>query len=185
MNGVAEIVGGVEDHIHLLGSLRPVHCVADVLRDLKKDSTNWVKDNFDRSFAWQEGICSLHCESFRDRCYAQLYREAGNHHRKGSFVDELKELLGKAGIAYEEKVTQTFEIKVEDAYFTNGLEERVNLKDASLLWTLFLSIDPETETDVTDTHLIYSLVAPEDESTVRTSCLNNFTKPLCRRRQPA
>ena len=35
MNGVAEIVGGVED-IHLLGSLRPVHCVADVLRDLKK-----------------------------------------------------------------------------------------------------------------------------------------------------
>jgi hypothetical protein len=25
------------------------------------------------------------------------------HHRKHSFVDELRELLGKAGVAYEEK----------------------------------------------------------------------------------
>src|SRR5712691_3739684 len=40
MNGVAETVGGVEDHVHLLASLRPVHCLADVMRDLKKDSTD-------------------------------------------------------------------------------------------------------------------------------------------------
>lgn len=40
MNGVAEIVGGVEDHVHLLISLRPVSCLADVMRDLKKGSTN-------------------------------------------------------------------------------------------------------------------------------------------------
>lgn len=36
MNGVAEIVGGVDDHVHLLASLRPVHCIADVLRDMKE-----------------------------------------------------------------------------------------------------------------------------------------------------
>jgi len=36
MNGVAEIVGGVDDHVHLLASLRPVHCIADVMRDMKK-----------------------------------------------------------------------------------------------------------------------------------------------------
>ena len=59
MNGVAEIVGGVEDHVHLLISLRPVHCVADVMRDLKKDSTNWIKDNLDRRFAWQEGYAAF------------------------------------------------------------------------------------------------------------------------------
>jgi REP element-mobilizing transposase RayT len=43
MNGVAESVGGVADHVHLLASLRPTHRIADVLRDLKKDSTNWVR----------------------------------------------------------------------------------------------------------------------------------------------
>ena len=54
-----EIIGGVEDHIHLLASLRPVHCVADVLRDLKKDSSTWVKENFDGRFAWQEGYAAF------------------------------------------------------------------------------------------------------------------------------
>lgn len=43
MNGVPEIVGGVADHVHMLASLRPVHCLADLMRDLKKDSSNWVK----------------------------------------------------------------------------------------------------------------------------------------------
>ena len=70
------------------------------------------------------------------------------------------DVMAELGLA----VTETFEIRIEDAYFTNGLEERVNLKEADLLWPLFLSIDPESETDVTDTHLTYSLVAPEDES---------------------
>jgi len=62
MNGVPEMVGGVEDHVHLLASLRPVHRIADVLRDLKKNSTNWIKDNFDRRFTWQEGVRRIHCE---------------------------------------------------------------------------------------------------------------------------
>jgi putative transposase len=43
MNGVPEIVGGVEDHVHILASLRPVHCIADVLRDLKKESSTGLK----------------------------------------------------------------------------------------------------------------------------------------------
>src|SRR6478672_8431697 len=59
MNGVAETVGGVEDHVHLLASLRPVHCVADVLRDLKKDSSTWIKAKFDRRFLWQEGYVAF------------------------------------------------------------------------------------------------------------------------------
>jgi putative transposase len=59
MNGVAEIVGGVTDHVHMLASLRPVHRIADVLRDLKKDSSTWAKDNFDIRFAWQEGYPRL------------------------------------------------------------------------------------------------------------------------------
>jgi putative transposase len=59
MNGVAEIVGGVEDHVHLLISLRPVHCLASLMRDLKKDSTNWVEENLDRRFCWQEGYAAF------------------------------------------------------------------------------------------------------------------------------
>ena len=58
-NGIAEIVGGVADHVHMLVSLRAVHCIADVLRDMKKDSSTWLKEHFEDSFAWQEGYAAF------------------------------------------------------------------------------------------------------------------------------
>ena len=103
MNGVAEIVGGGDDHVHLMASLRPVHCLADVMRDLKKDSTNWVKDNLDRRFAWQEGYAAFTVSPSAIDAVRNYIGRQETHHRKHSFVDELKELLGKAGVAYEEK----------------------------------------------------------------------------------
>ena len=103
MNAVAEIVGGVEDHVHLMASLRPVHCLADVMRDLKKDSTNWVKDNLDRRFAWQKGYAAFTVSPSPIDAVRNYIGRQETHHRKHSFVDELKDLVGKAGVAYEEK----------------------------------------------------------------------------------
>ena len=103
MNGVPEIVGGVEDHVHLLASLRPIHCIADVLRDLKKESTNWVKENFDRRFAWQEGYAAFTVSPSATGSVRNYIANQEAHHGKQPFVDELRELLGKAGIEYEEK----------------------------------------------------------------------------------
>ena len=55
-NGIAESVGGVSDHVHLLIGLRATDCLADVLRDLKAVSSVWVHDEIGaRGFAWQEG----------------------------------------------------------------------------------------------------------------------------------
>ncbi len=103
MNGVAEIVGGVDDHVHILASLRPVHCIADVMRDIKKDSSNWVKDNFDRRFAWQEGYAAFTVSPGATGSVRDYIANQETHHRKYSFIDELKERLERAGIAYEEK----------------------------------------------------------------------------------
>jgi len=103
MNGVAEIVGGVDDHVHILASLRPVHCIADVMRDMKKDSTNWVKQNFEGRFAWQEGYAAFTVSPSATDSVRDYIANQEVHHRKYSFVDELKELLERAGITYEEK----------------------------------------------------------------------------------
>jgi REP element-mobilizing transposase RayT len=43
-NGIAESVGGVSDHVHLLIGLRATHRLADVLRELKAVSSGWVHD---------------------------------------------------------------------------------------------------------------------------------------------
>ena len=103
MNGVAEIVNGVDDHVHILASLRPTHCLADLMRDLKKDSTNWVKENFDRRFAWQEGYAAFTVSPKATAAVRNYIARQQQHHARHSFVDELKGLLGRAGIAYQEK----------------------------------------------------------------------------------
>jgi putative transposase len=103
MNGVAEIVNGVDDHVHILASLRPTHCLADLMRDLKKDSTNWVKENFDRRFAWQEGYAAFTVSPKATAAVRNYIARQQLHHSKHSFMDELKDLLGRAGIAYQAK----------------------------------------------------------------------------------
>ncbi len=50
-------VGGVEDHVHVLCRLGRSIRIADLVRDLKRDSSKWVKDEFPElpEFAWQSG----------------------------------------------------------------------------------------------------------------------------------
>jgi len=55
-DGIAESIGGVSDHVHLLIGLRATHRLADVIRELKAVSSGWVHNEIGmRSFAWQEG----------------------------------------------------------------------------------------------------------------------------------
>jgi putative transposase len=100
---IAEKVGGVEDHVHLLLSLKTINAPAEVIRELKKASTAWTAANYDRLFAWQEGyaiftVSQTHCPLVRR--YIACQEE---HHRRLPFLDELKQLLRKNGVAYDPK----------------------------------------------------------------------------------
>lgn len=103
MNGVAEIVSGVEDHVHLLISLRRVQSLADLMRDLKKDSTTWIKQNFDHRFAWQEGYAAFTVSPGATRAVRKHIAKQELHHARHPFLDELKQLLGRAGLPYDPK----------------------------------------------------------------------------------
>ena len=101
--GVAEAVGGVEDHVHLLASLRTTHCLADFMRDLKKDSSNWAAENFDRDFAWQEGYAVFSVSATHIEPVRHYIAEQEKHHHKTNFLDELKTLLEKNSVQYDPK----------------------------------------------------------------------------------
>lgn len=74
------IVGGVADHVHILVGLRPTHRLADVMREVKHESSRWVKEVFGGSFGWQTGysaftVSPLACE--RVKAYIA---DQPNHH---------------------------------------------------------------------------------------------------------
>jgi putative transposase len=99
------IAGGVEDHVHLLCALSRTCNAADMVKELKRGSSLWLKAKKPelRDFAWQNGygIFSVgfsQIESVQDYIAGQE-----EHHRKVSFQDEFRQLLRRYNIEFDER----------------------------------------------------------------------------------
>ena len=102
--GYPEIVGGVADHVHLLVGLKATHCLADVLRELKKGSSVWVHEEIGlRDFSWQEGYAAFTVSATARDAVRHYIANQEEHHRVKHFREELIEMLNKAGVAYDAK----------------------------------------------------------------------------------
>ena len=102
LGGFPDEVGGVGDHVHLLVGLKATHCLADVLRDLKKASSAWVHDEIGvSSFAWQEGYAAFTVSPTACPQVKSYITHQEEHHRKKSFREELIEFLELAGVEYD------------------------------------------------------------------------------------
>ncbi len=95
------IIGGVEDHVHALIGLRPTHCISDFSRELKKASSIWAAEQHEPSFGWQEGYTVLSVSQSMVERVTRYIEAQEEHHRRRSFVEELKELLERHGIDYD------------------------------------------------------------------------------------
>jgi putative transposase len=103
LGGISQQVGGIADHVHMLFGLKATHCLADVMRELKKASSAWAKENIDPLFAWQDGYAAFTVSMvMRDRV-AEYIRGQEAHHAQSDYVSELKDLLAKHRIDYDPK----------------------------------------------------------------------------------
>jgi len=102
LGGFSEGVGGIADHVHLLIGLKATHCLADVLRELKKSATNWVHNEIGQSdFAWQEGYFAFTVSPTAREGVKRYIANQAEHHRREDFRTELIELLQIAGVAFD------------------------------------------------------------------------------------
>ena len=104
LGGVTQSVGGIGDHMHLLIGLKATHCLADFMRELKKQASVWVHAEIgEKGFAWQEGYAAFTVSpNSRDGVRGYIENQEA-HHRQKSFREELIELLQRAGVEYEEQ----------------------------------------------------------------------------------
>ena len=104
LGGVPEAVGGIDDHVHLLVSLRPTHCLSDFMRELKKAASIWVHDDVgDKSFEWQIGYAVFTVSATSREGVISYITNQEEHHRKKPFREELIHLLNRAGIEFDPK----------------------------------------------------------------------------------
>ena len=101
----ALIVGGVEDHVHALCRLAKTISVADLIREMKRDSSKWVKSaTVDlNQFHWQAGYGAFSVSPSHVAPLTKYIKNREQHHSRESFQDEFRRLLKKYDIEYDER----------------------------------------------------------------------------------
>jgi REP element-mobilizing transposase RayT len=97
--------GGTADHVHLLVSLGKQIALADVVRNIKSNSSKWVKETFPTqgAFAWQTGYAAF-TVSLSSQSHVKRYiANQAEHHRTRSFGEELIEFLKRHEIPFDER----------------------------------------------------------------------------------
>jgi REP element-mobilizing transposase RayT len=97
-------VGGVDDHVHLLVSYPAKVAVADLLRELKANSSKWVHDEFPgkRAFAWQPGYAAFSVSRSVSDAIIEYIQNQRAHHARRTFREELAILIEKHGGSIDE-----------------------------------------------------------------------------------
>ena len=88
-------IGGTADHIHIFFGLNPADAISDLVREMKKASSWYIRAKrlSTYPFSWQSGYgaFSYHRTSVHSVCKYILNQE--EHHRAKSFKEEFHQLL--------------------------------------------------------------------------------------------
>ena len=98
-------IGGVQDHIHIVAKLKPIHAPAELIKIFKSKSSKWVNETPGRDFRfeWQTGYGAFTVSPSQLPTLIEYVRNQEEHHRKLTFQEEFIVLLKKHGIEYNER----------------------------------------------------------------------------------
>lgn len=99
------VVGGVEDHVHLLFAISRTIEIAEAVKELKRQSSLWIKDRDVgmAEFAWQSGYGAFSIGFSQIPTVREYILGQEEHHRKSSFQDEYRSLLRRYEIEFDER----------------------------------------------------------------------------------
>lgn len=96
-------IGGVEDHVHILSSLSKNIAFAEMIGRVKGSSSKRLTEKGILGFAWQNGYGAFSVsESNVEAVITYISGQAG-HHRKFSYQEEVRELLKRHRVAFDER----------------------------------------------------------------------------------
>ena len=98
-------VGGTADHVHLLTTLPRTVAIADFVKEVKRVSTNWIKERggIHGKFHWQSGYAVFSVGYGEVERLIRYIENQEAHHRSVGFQDEYRSLLRDQGIEFDER----------------------------------------------------------------------------------
>ena len=105
LGGEAFRVGGVADHVHVLTTLPRTVSQAELIEELKKSSSKWIKGLAPKfgQFYWQRGYGAFSVSPSQLEAVLQYVQSQQEHHRTRTFQEEFRDLLHKHGVEFDER----------------------------------------------------------------------------------
>jgi len=95
-------INGTEDHIHVLCIMSKNISLADLLEDIKKNSSRWIKTKgiHYQHFAWQGGYSGFSVSQSKADTVSSYIDNQKEHHKHQTFKEEYIQFLKEYGIEY-------------------------------------------------------------------------------------
>lgn len=102
-NGARLIIGnGMQNHSHLLVSLGR-NDVSELVGDLKRGTSVWMKRKGVEKFYWQRGYGAFSIGQSQVPGVSEYIRDQKKHHENRSYEDEFRELCRKYDVDLDER----------------------------------------------------------------------------------
>lgn len=95
-------VGGTADHVHLLVRFARTATVADLVKELKRASTMWIRERIPE-FTWQAGYGAFSVGQREVEVVRDYIRNQEQHHQKRSFQEEYRAMMHEHGVEIDEQ----------------------------------------------------------------------------------
>lgn len=99
--GKTLIIGGTEDHVHILCIMPKEMSLADYIRTIKANSSKWFRQNYLDKFSWQTGYGAFAVSKSVLPRVEEYIANQEEHHKKQDFEAEFKQLVESHGLVYE------------------------------------------------------------------------------------
>jgi len=106
-------INGTSNHIHFFIGMKPTCCLSDLVREVKKSSSIFVKEKrFSKfQFKWQEGFGAFSYSHSQLTDVIRYIENQKEHHRKRTFKEEYLAFL------------KSFEIEFKNEYLFKWFDE--------------------------------------------------------------
>jgi putative transposase len=96
-------IGGVDDHVHILSSLSKNIAFAELIGRVKGSCSKRLREKGILGFAWQNGYGAFSVSESNVEAVTAYICAQAEHHRKFSYQEELRELLKRHRVAFDER----------------------------------------------------------------------------------
>jgi putative transposase len=98
-------IDGTTDHLHILFSLSRVMKIADLVQEVKTESSKWIKTKGSEfsNFHWQSGYGAFSIGQSQVPIVKRYIARQKLHHQRVTFQDEYRKFLKSYGIDYDER----------------------------------------------------------------------------------